>query len=214
MQSNVQNKMSILKRSSERFEWENMERQSRKKKQQIDEEERVQMAQIDWNDFVIVETIDLYDDDLVFPTQNLLQQQQAQQEANESQIGPNLKDDIYKNLIEQHNLQPIQQSVKKEEPKPVVAKQIHEPGKSITLVEEQRVKCQVCGCSIAIGEYEQHLKLELMDPKYFEIKTQLQERIKNTTGASSQDFAKNLATFAQKRQDIFGNPLANDDQSK
>ena len=82
MQSNVQNKMSILKRSSERFEWENMERQSRKKKQQIDEEERVQMAQIDWNDFVIVETIDLYDDDLVFPTQNLLQQQQAQQEAN------------------------------------------------------------------------------------------------------------------------------------
>jgi splicing factor 3A subunit 1 len=186
LQSNVQNKMSILKRSSERFEWENMERQSRKKKQQIDEEERVQMAQIDWNDFVIVETIDLYDDDLVFPTQNLLQQQQAQQEANESQIGPNLKDDIYKNLIEQHNLQPIQQSVKKEEPKPVAAKpQIQEPGKSITLVEEQRVKCQVCGCSIAIGEYEQHLKLELMDPKYFEIKTQLQERIKNTTGASS-----------------------------
>ena len=34
----------------------------------IDEEEKIQMAQIDWNDFVIVETIDLYDDDLVFPT--------------------------------------------------------------------------------------------------------------------------------------------------
>jgi hypothetical protein len=29
------------------------------------------MAQIDWNDFVIVETIDLYDDDVSMPMQNL-----------------------------------------------------------------------------------------------------------------------------------------------
>lgn len=68
IQENVQNRMSVLKRASERFEWESMERQSRKKKQQIDEEERVQMAQIDWNDFVIVETIDLNDDDVSLPT--------------------------------------------------------------------------------------------------------------------------------------------------
>ena len=32
LQENVQNKMNILRRASERFEWESMERQSRKKK--------------------------------------------------------------------------------------------------------------------------------------------------------------------------------------
>ena len=32
LQENVQNKMNILRRASERFEWESMERQSIKKK--------------------------------------------------------------------------------------------------------------------------------------------------------------------------------------
>jgi splicing factor 3A subunit 1 len=65
--------MNILRRASERFEWENMERQSRKKKQQIEEEERTQLAQIDWNDFIIVETVDLNDDDVSMPTKDISQ---------------------------------------------------------------------------------------------------------------------------------------------
>jgi hypothetical protein len=36
--------MSIFKRASERWEWESMEKASRKKKQEIDEEEKIQMA--------------------------------------------------------------------------------------------------------------------------------------------------------------------------
>ena len=65
--------MNILRRASDRFEWENMERQSRKKKQQIEEEERTQLAQIDWNDFIIVETVDLNDDDVSMPTKDISQ---------------------------------------------------------------------------------------------------------------------------------------------
>jgi splicing factor 3A subunit 1 len=58
---------------------------------------------------------------------------------------------------------------------------------------------------IPVSEYEQHVKLELMDPKYFDTKNQLAERTKNTSSASNQDFSKNLANFASKRSNITSN---------
>lgn len=57
----------------------------------------------------------------------------------------------------------------------------------------------MCGGFIPVKEYEQHVKLELMDPKYFDIKKQLQERMTNTTSASADDMAKNLSQFAKHR---------------
>mgnify|MGYP001951157743 CR=1 FL=1 len=72
--------MSILNVAGERFEYELQQNQAKKKKEELDEEERsnnilkylmflVQMAQIDWNDFVVVETIDMFDnEDLPAPS--------------------------------------------------------------------------------------------------------------------------------------------------
>ena len=40
LQINVQDRMGILNRAGERFEFENMQKQVKKKKEEIDEEER------------------------------------------------------------------------------------------------------------------------------------------------------------------------------
>uniref|UniRef100_A0A0G4F3Q9 SURP motif domain-containing protein n=1 Tax=Chromera velia CCMP2878 TaxID=1169474 RepID=A0A0G4F3Q9_9ALVE len=48
----------FLDRATDRFEWEANEAKKRKEKEEAEEEERVQMMQIDWHDFVIVDTIE------------------------------------------------------------------------------------------------------------------------------------------------------------
>lgn len=40
LQINIQDRMAVLNRAGERFEYENMQKQVKKKKEEIDEEER------------------------------------------------------------------------------------------------------------------------------------------------------------------------------
>lgn len=54
--------MSILNACGERFEYENIERMNQKKFTEDDNSD-VNIF-IDWNDFVVVETIDFHDDDV------------------------------------------------------------------------------------------------------------------------------------------------------
>lgn len=53
----------MLERCLKRLEWEQAREREAKEAADEAERERVAMAQIDWHDFVIVETIDFYDDE-------------------------------------------------------------------------------------------------------------------------------------------------------
>ncbi|PYH98751.1 Surp module [Aspergillus ellipticus CBS 707.79] len=57
LERNAQNKYHILERAKKRAEWVKFQEQQKQKKEEEDEQERVAYAQIDWHDFVIVETV-------------------------------------------------------------------------------------------------------------------------------------------------------------
>jgi len=101
----VADKHEIFTRAGQRFEYENMQKQMKKKRDEIEEEERNKMAMIDWNDFVVVQTIDFKDDDNLPAPRDLSQVEKANKILfNKNNINPE-----FAFLLDPSNLQTGQQ---------------------------------------------------------------------------------------------------------
>lgn len=57
LELNVKNKSHILDRAKQRAEWVKFQEQQKLKKEEQEEQDRISYAQIDWHDFVVVETV-------------------------------------------------------------------------------------------------------------------------------------------------------------
>ena len=57
LEANSANRFHILERARRRAEWVKFQEQQKAKKEEEEEKERVEYAQIDWHDFVVVETV-------------------------------------------------------------------------------------------------------------------------------------------------------------
>ncbi|PYH80759.1 Surp module [Aspergillus uvarum CBS 121591] len=57
LERNVQNKYHLLDRAKERAEWVKYQAQQKQEKEEAEEKERIAYAEIDWHDFVVVETV-------------------------------------------------------------------------------------------------------------------------------------------------------------
>jgi splicing factor 3A subunit 1 len=57
LEQNVRNKYHVLDRAKQRAEWVKYQEQQKQKKEEEEEQERIEYAQIDWHDFVVVETV-------------------------------------------------------------------------------------------------------------------------------------------------------------
>ena len=60
------------------------------------------------------------------------------------------------------------------------------------------------GNKVPISEMSEHMRIQLMDPKWREEKKRMDEKQRDKSGATGEDIAKNLSTFAKQRNDIFG----------
>ncbi|XP_008785884.2 probable splicing factor 3A subunit 1 [Phoenix dactylifera] len=63
IRSSTRDMTTVLERCLHRLEWERSQEQARQKAEDEIEQERQQMAMIDWHDFVVVETIEFADDE-------------------------------------------------------------------------------------------------------------------------------------------------------
>jgi hypothetical protein len=63
----IADKKAILRSCGEIFEYEAETQHNKRKKEELEEEERAQRAMIDWNDFVVVQTIDFEEQDKDLP---------------------------------------------------------------------------------------------------------------------------------------------------
>jgi splicing factor 3A subunit 1 len=57
LEKNVKNKYHILEHAKQRAEWIKYQEEQKQKKEEEEEEEKLAYAQIDWHDFVVVETV-------------------------------------------------------------------------------------------------------------------------------------------------------------
>lgn len=57
LERNMKDKHHILERAKQRAEWVKFQEHQKQKKEEEEEQERIEYAQIDWHDFVVVETV-------------------------------------------------------------------------------------------------------------------------------------------------------------
>jgi len=194
LQRFANDKMEILNAAGDRFTFESQQTQTKKKKEDVEEEERVQMAQIDWNEFVVVETIDLFDDEEL-PAASNFARPDAQPLA--AQSGP-----VSRPVSEQINVinGPNQYMPGMNQGGPGGDLS----GRKPVQVDNTFQKCPVCGRNIPVSEFNEHLRIEMLDPNYRNVKADAEARAQNITTVSGDDIAKNLKAFARHKPDVFG----------
>lgn len=95
LQQNVEDKYHVLARAKQRAEYSRFQESEKQKKEEDDQKKRLEFARIDWNDFVVVETIVFTDADEhanLPPPTNLSDLQYASlEERNKVSISSNLR---------------------------------------------------------------------------------------------------------------------------
>ena len=162
------------------------------------EEEKKKNTVINWYDFVVVDTID-FDNDVI---------DEAIKEENEK---------VHQAQITEipHETVPIEPVVTKEEKEEEIDTSSKTPT-NIKIVknytrpsmkakkESTEIKCPLCKLSISEETFQDHLRLELLDPKWKEIQKEISSREADSSLASTSEFLTYLGDFSKSRPDLFG----------
>ncbi|KAG2226097.1 hypothetical protein INT45_011714 [Circinella minor] len=229
LKENTQNKHRILSRVKERVEWVAWVEAERKKKADEDEKERLAYASIDWHDFVIVETVEFTetDDQMDLPppmslseleNMSLAQKNmnsiiQPTQEEKAGDVEMDIEDvdmeESDNEEEEEQQQQPQQQQIKVPDTSaPFKIRTDYKPkvlGTVQPKTQEATQICPRCGERIPMSEMDEHMRIELLDPKWKEQKLAAEAKKKDSNLLQEgTDVAKILKNFSGYRTDIFG----------
>lgn len=225
---NVADMTTVLERCLHRLEWERSQEQARQKAEDEIEQERLQMAMIDWHDFVVVETIDFADDedeDLPPPMtlEEVIRRSKMSAIDEEEIVEPGKEVEME---MDEEEVQLVEEGMR--------AASLEENGEdkkteSKTTPEEQEapmrivknwkrpedripaerdptkyVVSPITGELIPIHEMSEHMRISLIDPKYKEQKERMFAKLRETTLAQDDEISRNIVGLARTRPDIFG----------
>lgn len=208
----AQRKFSVFERSAWRAEWRRVEEDRKARERAEQEGEQLAMADIDWHDFVVVDTIDFNDDDEGLPapsaqpaprkhevdisakpsgpTQSSTQKEEDvmdtdsdESDQDDTQMGGPDDDDENLNVVPEDSYQP---KVTQQKPS---APQVVDPH---------------TGKEMSVHNLNENLRIQYMDPKYREETKRALEKHTTTNYLGGEDVAENLQRLAARRSDIFG----------
>ncbi|PAV59164.1 hypothetical protein WR25_24592 [Diploscapter pachys] len=222
-----------------RVRWEKHQKQLKDKEEQQLQQERLAYAQIDWHDFVVVQTVDFQPGDtsnlppLCTPrdvgARILLEQRAEQQrvaaEAEEMDVGDSDSEG------EEEIQNEVPQELEKTTPAPPpfvpplpptkqgnVIVRDYDPKKAAHKASRPTDKwiiSPLTGERIPAEKLEEHIRYNTMDSQYKEDRERFQEEKKNEEPvlAHGGDISKHLGKFAERRSDIFGVGAAGAEQT-
>ncbi|KAJ4830387.1 hypothetical protein Tsubulata_013090 [Turnera subulata] len=216
---------TVLERCLHRLEWEQSQEQARQKAEDEIEQERLQMAMIDWHDFVLVETIDFADDE----DEDLPPPMTLEEVIRRSKISAMDEDEIIEPEkevemeMDEEEVQLVEEGMRaasleendgskdmktNEEPEPPmrIVKNWKRPEERIPAERDPTkfVVSPITGELIPINEMSEHMRISLIDPKYKEQKERMFAKIRETTLAQDDEISRNIVGLARTRPDIFG----------
>lgn len=225
LKKSVTDMTTVLERCVHRLEWERSQEQARQKAEDEIEQERIQMAMIDWHDFVVVEAIDFADDeDEDLPPPMTLEEVVRRSKisvAEEEIVEPGKEmemdmDEEEMQLVEEgmraarlgENYNDKNDMKVDEEPEPPmrIVKNWKRPEERIPAERDHTkfVVSPITGELIPINEMSEHMRISLIDPKYKEQKERMFAKIRETTLAQDDEISRNIVGLARTRPDIFG----------
>ena len=216
---------SIMARVVARTEWEREEREARQRAEQnrkrgaAEEEEAAAVGEVDWDDFLVVQTILFQENAELLPPPLTLAQlkalaalkdRQATAEAAARAVGTETLvkedqtvpiDEIQKQeLAEESESQSYYAAKASQSGIAVVAD--YQPGAGTTVGVGVTRKCPICGLEIPVAEIEQHIKIETMSKRHIEHLAETAQGRKSAM-APDDEIAANIKSFSRVRTDIF-----------
>lgn len=228
LRKTVADTTTVLERCLHRLEWERSQEQARLKAEDEIEQERMQMAMIDWHDFVVVETIEFADDeDEELPQPMTLEEvirrsKVSAMEEEETIVEPGKEVEME---MDEEEVQLVEEGMRaasleeNEGEKKNETKAPDEPDPPMRIVKnwkrpEERIPAErdptkfvvspITGELIPINEMAEHMRISLIDPKYKEQKERMMAKIRETTLAQDDEISRNIVGLARTRPDIFG----------
>ncbi|GAB4850664.1 hypothetical protein Ancab_029975 [Ancistrocladus abbreviatus] len=227
LRKSVADRTTVLERCLHRLEWEKSQEQARQKAEDEIEQERIQMAMIDWHDFVVVETIDFADDEdeelpVPMTLEEVIRRSKMSAMEEEEIVEPGKEVEME---MDEEEVQLVQEGMKAaslddgedgknneikaaidEEPPMRIVKNWKRPEERIPAERDptKYVVSPIIGELIPINEMSEHMRISLIDPKYKEQKERMFAKIRETTLAGDDEISRNIVGLARTRPDIFG----------
>ena len=191
-------------------------------------EEKEKNKQIDWYDFVLVETIDFSSDEeekseksnkQIIGKENIYNNNYINNKenneidnttvyTNEDNISiTNNEDDKSLYTNNNNNINNNGQEIVYINGKKIIKNYVREKKKPILdkgVDDVNEVKCPLCKLSIKPNKIEEHLKIELLDPKWKKIQEVINKNQEQTNLAVTGDLLIYLDEFSKSRPDLFG----------
>ncbi|ORZ05703.1 Pre-mRNA splicing factor PRP21 like protein-domain-containing protein [Lobosporangium transversale] len=236
------NKYAVQDIVMKRVEYTAYQQELRKKKDEKEDAERQAFLSINWQDFVVVQTIEFTeaDDAVELPlpkslreleTMSLTQKRMMQVLA-ETESAPDMPQDIeidddnddvdMEDSDDEQEQTSVPASSTQEEVKNVnevvmTAPQLTAPmkiredyvpkafkGRTGAALEEATQTCPRCGEQVKVSEMEEHVRVELLDPRWKEQREQAEAKTKASNMLTDgTDVARNLNLLKAHRSDIF-----------
>lgn len=220
----------ILNQVKYRVEWTKFQEAQKRKEEEEAERERVQYAQIDWHDFVVVETVDYQPNEQgLFPPptcpeevgSRVLAQQRLEEEGEEVEMEVESDEegegDEGKGAADGGRPPSPPQPPKEAPPQPpplppnpeqvVVRKDYNPKGtKAPKSTTEQYLISPITGEKIPADKMQEHMRIGLLDPRWVEQRDRaIQEKMQqDEVFAPGTAIESSLKQFAERRTDIFG----------
>jgi len=173
------------------------ERYQEEQKRKHDEEGVLSgAAQIDWHDFVVVETIEFAADEVV--ELSMLPPPPPPPQSVPSVAAIRIDDEGFEESDGEPEEEEQIRVVPSYTPK-VVAQQSN---------RVEMVIDPISGKSVAVKDMPEHMRIQLMNPKWAEERKKFQDKQKDSNLVSGDVVASNIARFAQSRGDVFGKTVS------
>ncbi|KAF0701425.1 hypothetical protein As57867_008097, partial [Aphanomyces stellatus] len=183
-------RMQVLDRCVHKHEWMRREEEDKQKEAMETDAEKLAYQQIDWHDFVVVETITFDDNDDAVPAQLPYLEDNTQMAAASASAAAADDDDMDMDMEEE------------EVPSEIKVVDDYVPRGSTVSAAAVNIT-SVDGQTISSAEANEHMRILLQAPKYREEKARHLQKVKESPYAPGSAIADNFKRFATKRTDIF-----------
>ena len=189
-ESSADDPQLTLEEAAYRAEYEREIEQRRSK------QEDGEVVAIDWHDFVVVETID-------FPVDEVVELSMLQPPPPPPQLQQTDKAVVPKdqNTMEESDEEEEEETIRVV---PSYTPKVVGP----TNPQQARAIDPITGKSVSVADMPEHMRIQLLDPKWAEERKKFQEKQKDSNLVGGDAIVSNISRFAQARGDLFGKSVS------
>jgi splicing factor 3A subunit 1 len=218
-------KMKVLEKCVHRWSWERAEQERIRRESQEADTEKSAYHAVDWQDFVVVETIDFREDEL-FEQSSFFATNRFSQSNQQTDHDMDMGDD---EVVTRHPPPPpssrtgapppppppppsrqadedmeLEQNVYEEDNSDLNIVTDYKPRLKSSSAQGTRLVDPISGRVISASETSEHMRIQLMDPKWRTEQQRFLGKQQETGYAEGSSIADSLKQFAKQRGDIFG----------